>query len=72
MYFISNSVHAYDGAGTNFWDYDSGYPLGGNYWDDYGGSDGNGDKIGDTPYTGIQGGMGAKDNYPWMIPNGWP
>lgn len=36
-----------------------------NYWDDYSGSDSNGDGIGDTPYTGIN---DSQDNYPLMGP----
>jgi len=33
----------------NIWD--NGYPSGGNYWDDYTGSDINGDHIGDSSYN---------------------
>ena len=52
--FINNKyVNAYD-EGSNTWD--NGYPSGGNYWDDYTGNDGNGDGIGDTPYS-IPGGI---------------
>ncbi|MFH0815314.1 MAG: PQQ-binding-like beta-propeller repeat protein [Methanobacteriota archaeon] len=80
---INNAIQAYDFC-INYWD--SGYPSGGNYWSDYIGSDilmGSGqdvpgsDDIGDTPYTSILGGMGAKDNYPfissntWLSMNGW-
>ncbi len=36
----------------------------GNYWSDYGGTDGNGDCIGETPYTGT----GVADNYPLVDP----
>ena len=54
--FMDNSLHAYD-VGDNIWD--NGYPSGGNYWDDYKGSDdfhgvdqdiAGSDGIGDTPY----------------------
>jgi parallel beta-helix repeat protein len=48
---------------VNVWD-DS-YPSGGNYWSDYGGSDANGDGIGDTPYV-ID--ADNQDRYPLMHP----
>ncbi|MCK4366245.1 MAG: caspase family protein, partial [Thermoplasmatales archaeon] len=51
----------------NIWDY--GYPLGGNYWDDYTGSDTNGDGIGDTPYIILDG--LNQDRYPFMDQAGW-
>ncbi len=73
--FLNSSVRAQDNTGTNSWD--NGYPSGGNYWSDYNGTDtfsgpsqnitGN-DGIGDTPYTNIDGGAGAQDNYPLMAP----
>ncbi|RJS72026.1 hypothetical protein CW714_05050, partial [Methanophagales archaeon] len=75
---INNTVQAYDNTGTNSWD--NGYPSGGNYWSDYNGSDifsgpyqniTGSDGIGDTPYN-INGGAGAKDNYPLMAPWGEP
>jgi parallel beta-helix repeat protein len=48
-------------ATINFWD--NGYE--GNYWDDYNGTDGNRDGIGDTPYVIDSYNI---DNYPLMLP----
>ena len=60
--FYDNDQNAKD-ACTNIWD-DS-YPSGGNYFDDYTGSDNNGDGIGDTPYlNNITRGDG--DRFPLM------
>ncbi len=68
--FISNAGHAYDDC-ANSWD--SGYPGGGNYWDDYEGADEysgseqnepGADGIGDTPYP-VAGGEN-QDGYPLM------
>jgi len=47
---------------SNTWD--SGYPTGGNYWDDYTGTDVNADGIGDIPYTIL--GDNNQDRYPLM------
>ncbi len=69
--FINNSNHRRISMG-NTWD--NGYPSGGNYWDDYGGTDqfsGPGqnlsgrDGIGDSSY-----GYSSPDEYPLMEP--WP
>ncbi len=73
--FVGHVDHAIDDAGSeNKWD--DGYPSGGNYWDDYTGTDffsgpgqdqpGN-DGIGDEPYV-ID--PDSQDNYPLMYPFG--
>ncbi len=70
--FTSNQFQARDNNDLNYWD--GGYPLGGNYWDDYGGPDYfNGpnqdrpgsDRIGDVPYV-ID--SDSQDNYPLAEP----
>ena len=69
--FLGNGTNAAGGFGSNTWD--NGYPSGGNFWDDYTGSDEfsgpdqdipGSDGIGDTPYTTER----LTDNYPLMAP----
>jgi parallel beta-helix repeat protein len=81
--FISNSRQVYDShmdvssvtPSVNFWDFS--YPVGGNYWSDYAGSDWKtganqdhfgSDGIGDTPYIIYE---NNEDNYP-LMPFGSP
>jgi parallel beta-helix repeat protein len=58
---ISNAQQIQTESSTGVWD--NGYPLGGNYWSDYTGTDSNADGIGDSSYiidsTNV-------DNYPLM------
>lgn len=61
--FFKNTENA-NSTDTNIWD--DGYPSGGNYWDDYLGSDADGDGIGDTAYP-IPGGT-SEDRYPLVKP----
>lgn len=60
--FVNNTYQAWD-VMSNIWD--DGYPSGGNYWDNYTGSDGDADGIGDSPYV-ID--SDSQDNYPLMEP----
>jgi len=68
-FFASGLAHALPIPGTvtlNTWDNSSlGGPVGGNYWDNYAGSDMDHDGIGDTPYVIGQGNM---DSHPLMTP----
>ncbi len=63
--FVNNSVNVkfYSGfpTGGNFWD----NTLQGNYWSDYEGSDANGDGVGDSPYVINSENI---DNYPLSAP----
>jgi len=61
--FIENKGFHVKDYSMNIWDSEFYY---GNYWDDYPGSDNDGDGIGDTPYT-ILGGIN-QDNQPLMNP----
>jgi parallel beta-helix repeat protein len=74
---INNGNQAYDNTDTNLWN--SSYPTGGNYWNDYNGSDAycgpdqnlpGSDGVGDTPYN-ISGDAGAQDRYPFLNESGW-
>ena len=69
--FINNNwYNVKDKEGGNVWDYL--YPYGGNYWDDYSGTDDNGDGIGETPYI-IMGDLipTGSDEGPWIEPHKW-
>jgi len=59
--FTENRLNAYDGEYNNRWD----NGIKGNYWNNYTGSDTNGDGIGDVPYN-IAGPVGSQDNFPLM------
>lgn len=59
--FSNNGLNAEDNGVDNTWD----NGLIGNYWDNYTGTDSDGDGIGDTPYY-IPGVAGNQDNYPLM------
>ena len=64
--FIDNLMNVND-EGTNSWD--NGYTLGGNYYDNYIGTDTDGDGIGESPYD-IPG-VSNQDLYPFIEKNGW-
>ena len=62
--FIGNWTGSPGDRGTqNFWD----NGLEGNYWEEYNGTDANGDGIGDTPYL-IDNYSSSVDRYPLMNP----
>jgi parallel beta-helix repeat protein len=63
--FVDNAQQVDGVAGANSWD--NGYPSGGNYWDDYIGTDANGDGIGDISYAINE---NNTDRYPLMFPFG--
>jgi len=59
-YFIGNTLHGYDDGPNNNWD----NTEIGNYWDNYTGSDSDGDGIGDSFYTYIPGSANSNDTLP--------
>ncbi|MCD6411209.1 MAG: right-handed parallel beta-helix repeat-containing protein [Thermoplasmata archaeon] len=61
--FIKNVIHAEDDRYTNKWSFNNT----GNYWDNYNGTDADGDGRGDSPYP-IPGRGGKKDEFPMMEP----
>ncbi|MFW6110755.1 MAG: right-handed parallel beta-helix repeat-containing protein [Thermoproteota archaeon] len=61
--FLNDTEHAFDDAYQSDISWDNG--IEGNYWDNYNGTDHNGDGIGDTSYVIDE---NNKDNYPLMEP----
>lgn len=64
--FVNNTKNAHDEYASTWYKFILFGKSMGNYWDDYTGTDNNGDGIGDTPYN-IPGGN-SKDKYPLMKP----
>jgi parallel beta-helix repeat protein len=58
---VNNAVKLSGNLGANSWDSE----YRGNYWNDYNGTDADGDGVGDTPYTIDSGNI---DRYPLMAP----
>ncbi|HOK57507.1 MAG TPA: NosD domain-containing protein [Methanothrix sp.] len=61
--FVDNVISAYDNQTKSIWN-----TTVGNYYSDYRGSDGDGDGIGDTPYTIPKGSSVAADYRPLVMP----
>ncbi len=67
---FSNTQNAFDNGTNNQWDNgntSASRHRGGNWWDDYTGSDSNSDGIGDTPYD-VPGDNHSQDRYPLVGP----
>jgi len=64
--FIQNTNQVSFGTSMSIFFWDNGFE--GNYWDDYNGTDTNGDGIGETPYVINE---KNQDNYPFMKKWGW-
>lgn len=62
---VDNTYQAFDVIANSTWD--DGYPSGGNYWNDYTGTDENEDGIGEFSYPT---GNSSADNYPLIHPYG--
>ncbi|MFW6120526.1 MAG: right-handed parallel beta-helix repeat-containing protein [Petrotogales bacterium] len=66
--FAGNEIQNILDEGINLWFKPSFFKGKGNYWDDYTGTDKNGDGIGDTPYNIPPSKFIVKDRFPFMEP----